>query len=457
MKKLIISIVILTVIAAGSLTAFFIVKNKHDSEVQAESSLTNEYDMFGFEADAITNAHFKCPDGEYSAVIDENSVWHLSDSDDFVISSTYVQNVCTYMASLTAEKDYGEADDEKKALYGLDDPVEITLSDGTSDYTIYVGDADPTNSYYYVMASGKDKIYAISNIYGSVLSTTRLMLKDTNLIPYGDSDMESIEVIRDGSTAYKLIYDPDKASWSMPDEYPLLSVDTTAVDAMITVLTRVTVLQFYDENLEDLSEYGFDEPDAELIVKGLDGTQRHVIFSYYGNNDSITYGLFEDGQVATFNAGDVDFIEDMPVEFLSENVYNKVEYDVLGIDISAGDSSMILSIDSETGKYEADGKSFSDNTDAQTAYLNLYKSLNNIKIKSLDVSIKPTLSEPVLSITYNMRDGSEFKFDVCRGEDDDCYTFIDGKYTGAVVDYYAITGDNSPYSFLAELKRLLAL
>lgn len=188
-----------------------------------KTAASEDYALFSFDADSINHVDISCGDGDYSIQKNEDNVWNLADSDEFTVRQSTIQNIYTIMSYLTAEKDYGEATDEAKKMFGLDDPTVITLSNGTYDYTLLLGDADPTGTYYYAMTDSKSKIYAISADYGEQLEITRIMLKDCYLTNYGVSDIANIKLVRDGETAFEANYDAENTIWSLTDEYQALN------------------------------------------------------------------------------------------------------------------------------------------------------------------------------------------------------------------------------------------
>ncbi|MDE5833989.1 MAG: DUF4340 domain-containing protein, partial [Ruminococcus sp.] len=295
MKKVIIAMVALLVAAGGSFGAFLAVKNKSDKETEKQVSELADNVLFSFDSESITEINFDCPDGQYKAVRNEEDKWKL-DSGEFTVDQTYISTLLSLVSDFTAETNFGEADSAKKAMYGLENPAEtITLSDGTNSYTIYSGNITPTNDYYYIMVEGKNKIYTIDSIHGSVLKPSRLMIKSKDLIPYSTGEIKQITVKKDGEIAYDLIFDTETLTWSMPEEYSNLPFDQTAVSSMLTTFTRLEAQQLLEEHLEDLSKYGFDKPTAEVTVKGLDGTEKSFVVG--GKNDenrTYTYVLQKD-------------------------------------------------------------------------------------------------------------------------------------------------------------------
>jgi hypothetical protein len=268
------------------------------------------------------------------------------------------------------------------------------------------------------------------------------------LLPYTDRQVEKIQLFKDGETVYDLTHDDDTDIWSLTDEYSLLDIDKTSVTAMINVMTRIEVQQFFDSNLDDYSKYGFDNPVAELAVTGEDGKEHRFLFSYYGADTSTyTYVLFEDtGQVATFYTGDVDFIERDAQSFLYEKVCEVYSYDLSGIDFSLNGSDDVFEMNLSDDELTLNGKDIDSD-----AFSTFFTALVGIEIENVDLSISPVLDDVILSADYHYQDGTDKSIAFCKADDDSCYVFINGEFSGATVDIYDITGTNSVSTFYDEL------
>jgi len=446
MKRTLIIILTLILLAAASLTAFFIVKDKQDKIAEKESSQLADYALFSFDADSIKKISIETEDTEYIAEIDDDAQWNMTSTDDFKANSEYFQNVTTYLSTLTAEKDYGEADDEKIALYGLENPIRITASDGTKDYTILVGDPSPTGDVYYIMTGDKSKIYAIDTLYGSVLKTSLTMMKDPMLLPFGDREIASIQLIRDGKTAYDLNYNEEEGLWYLPDEFNKLTTDNTKITSMINIMTRIEAQNFYDEDLEDLSKYGFDKPAAELIVTGLNGVTRKYLFSLYGNETDTYIHVFfnETNQVAAYYTGDCHFINYDYEQFISPQICNVSLNGITGLDFTFEGRSDSFDVNTEADEVKMNGKSLSDFASNTTnSFSVFYSALSALEFSGLDTSATPELTDPILKAVFHFADEPDKTVELVERDDSSCYIFIDGNYTGAYIDKDSFNGKNT--------------
>lgn len=450
MKKVIISVVALLIVAGGSFGAFLAVKNKSDKETKQQASELADNVLFSFDDESIKEINFECPDGQYKAVVNDDGDWKL-ESGEFALDQTYIDALLTLVSDFTAETNYGEADSSKKSMYGLENPSEtITLSDGTNNYKIYVGNISPTNDYYYIMVEGKDKVYTVDSVHGSVLKASRLMIKSKELIPYKNNEIKQITVKKDGKTVYDLTFDTESSTWSLPKEYSNLPFDQTAVTSMLTTVTRLEAQQLLEENLDDLSKYDFDKPVAEVTVKGIDGTEQNILVSdKTDENKTYSYALIEDtNQVQMYYFSDLDFVDNKPIDFLPDSTTVATMYDVTGFDLTFGDINDSFTMDIANNILKVNGKEADiKNSENSTAFQNFYNALSILIFTETDVDASPDNSELLLSAVFHVNDGTNIKIDLVDAGNDKCYVFKDDVYTGGLIDMSRITGKTSVRSF----------
>lgn len=449
MKKVIIAMVALLVVAGSSFGVLFAVKNKSNRETQKKVEELADNVLFKFDSDSVTEINFDCPDGQYKAIHNDDG-WKL-DTNEFVIDQDYISTLLTLASDFTANSNFGEADSSKKAMYGLENPSEtITITDGTENYKIYVGNITPTNDYYYIMVEGKNKIYTVDSLHGSVLKASRMMLKAKNLIPYKTGEIKQITVKKDGKVTYDLTFDENNSTWSLPEEYSNLPFDQTAVSSMLTTVTRLEAQQMLEEHLEDLSKYGFDKPTAEITVKGLDGTEKNfVIGNKKDENNTYAYLLQKDSnQVQTYYVSDLDFADKKPVDFLPDSVNTATMYDVTGFEFTYGDINDSFTMNMTDRTLEVNGESIDiQKNQTSTTFQNFYNSLSVLIFKDTDVEATPDNSDPIITVVYHLNDGTDLKTDFVDAGDNKCYVFQNDTYTGGLIDMSRINGKNSVRTF----------
>ncbi|MCM1506406.1 MAG: DUF4340 domain-containing protein [Ruminococcus flavefaciens] len=449
MKKVIIAMVALLVVAGGSFGAFLAVKNKSDKETQKQVAELADNVLFSFDSESITEINFDCPDGQYKALYqDEN--WKL-DGGEFSIDQTYIQALLTLVSDFTADANFGVADSTKKTMYGLENPSEtITLTDGTNNYKIYVGNITPTNDYYYIMIDGKEKVYTVDSLHGSVLKASRMMLKSKELIPYDNTEIKQITVKKDGKITYDLTYDKETSTWSLTDEYSNLPFDQTEVSSMLTTVTRLEAEELLDEYLEDLSRYGFDTPSAEVTIKGLDGTEKNFLISGKNvENQTYTYVLLKDSnQVQKYYVSDLNFANYTPLHFMPDSFTIAGIYNVTGFEFNYGSIQDSFEFNMTDRTLKVNNTEVDIQTaETYTTFQNFYNAFSVLIFTDIDIEATPDNSEPLLTAVYHIDDGTDMKVDFVDAGNDKCYVFKDDVYTGGIIDMSRIKGKNSVQTF----------
>ena len=198
MKKSVIALVALVVAAGGSTGAFLIVKNKNDKETQKQIEILDDNVLFSIDSESIKKITFNLPDGKYVAELGDDGTWTLTEGGTFVLNQSKLQLITTYMANLTADKNYEEITDDKKKMYGLENPYTLTVSDGEKDYTVYIGDISPTKDYFYTMAEGKSNIYGISYDSAVSLLADKFSIVSPKITSFGDFGICGIKLEKDG-------------------------------------------------------------------------------------------------------------------------------------------------------------------------------------------------------------------------------------------------------------------
>lgn len=458
MKKHIIAFLILLIAAGGSVGVFLKVRDKKDEETKQQEKEIADLNLLSFDAETISKIEIDDPDGSYTMELQDEK-WILTEGGDFVPDHDYMDLICTYFSTLTAVDTHsGDLD-----VYGLDEEhvSTITMSGGGQSYTVNIGSVSPTKECYYVTVDGKSKIYSVDSVYnsGSNFSTHKMMLKSKLLVEYGDSDINQIIVLKDEKVVCDLTYDEKNAKWSLPEEYSAFDLDTTAVTSMINVITRLQAEQMLDEDLTDMAKYGFDDPYAEVIIKGKDGTERHIIAGEFSNDGTYATFLVYDGdnmnnnQVEVYFKSDVDFIDSEPIDFISTTLYNPTMYDLKGLSVEYDDQKYEFTFDHDQKKCFYNEQTIQMGIpNVLTALTNYYNSFSIYTVKEIDTDVKPELKDPLFTAEYEMADGTKIVYQLTDAGNEQCYVFIDGEYTGEIISDKCLIGNTSVGNYFDILK-----
>lgn len=455
MKKVIIASVILVILAGASIGAYFAVKSKSEKENQKQAESLADNVLFNVDSDSINKIQIFYSDNNYTAEI-MDSDWILTESstnERFALNQTIFQGICTSIANLTADTSYGEATDENKAKYGLNDPYKIVFSDGEASYILYIGDKSPTGDYYYAYTDTKNNIYAITASDAESIITTNLSIKDDKFLSYTSNQITGMSLKKDGKTIYELTLNPESNLWELPSEYSMLTVNQTRPTSIITLITRLTAEEMFVQSDDDIVKYGFDNPTAEFTVQLSDGTECSYLMSSYGKNtESYTYVYLEHSkQVETYYTADMKFINYDIFDLIPQTIENANMYAISDFEIICPELCEKFTINATDDYAECRGYEI-DLSKAQikSYFETFYNYFSYTVITDIDVESKPELENPVFTVKYTNSDGTKSQIDlVSTGEDNKCFVFADEKYTGTITDSdFVISGMLESYKLL---------
>lgn len=437
MKKLVIAVTVLVLAAAGSLGAFIAVKNKNDKEVKKQQEVLDDNVIFTIDSDNINKVEIKNSDGFFSiGLVDDEWILTESDNGSFPVEESKMTSICNYISNLVADTNYEEITEDKKAVYGLDDPYTITVSDGSDEYTLYIGDISATGDYYYATAEGKNNIYGISSTSAEAILAQKFDIISANLTSYGDNTIKGMKLIKDGKVVYDLNYDDDERYWKLPEKYSMLTLNNSRVAQMVTILARVEHQGMISTDPAVKSEYGFDKPYAEFIITGDDGKTESFLFSKE-NTESSTYinVFFEDaGFTEKYYTADLKLISYDLFDLVEHSIEGASMYKISGFDIECERGSDSFTLDNDTGIAECRGTEIDLNNSELYSFFNtFYNTFAYTSITSIDVDAKPELENPVFKATYSFPDGETSEICMVESENnEECYVFFNGEYTGTL-------------------------
>lgn len=453
MKKVIIAVSVLAVLAGISVGSFVAVKSKSEKETQKQEEILADNVLFSIDSASINKIDIFYPDDSNYTTELMNEKWVITNSsanEDFAVNQSVIQKICTYIANLTADTSYGEATEENKAKYGLDKPYKVSVYDGESSYTLYIGGKSPTGDYYYAYTDTKNNIYAITASDAESIITTQLSIHDNKLISYSEGEITGLTVKKDGEIVYELNLNPETNFWELPDKYSMLTVNQTRPDNIITMITRLTAEEMFEKAPDDLTKYGFDEPTAEFIVKSSDGTEKTILLSNYGKNaETYTHVYLTDSkQVEMYYTADLKFINYEIYDLIMQTVESANMYAVNEFEVNCDGFSEKFTLNHDSGIAECRGNEFNlGNAEIKSLFDTFYNTFSYIKITDIDVISEPELKDPVFSAKYTRTDGDVISIDlVSTGEGNNCYVFADEVYTGTITDSSFISGTNSMIS-----------
>ncbi len=456
LKRLILILVVVLLFATGGyLIADYFISLKEDAVTQEKASLQ----LYSFNPNSIDTVNLSTEEGNFKMEI-VDSEWALTETDyphDITLNTAYVSIVCSYMSELTAETKF-QNDDAHLADYGLDDPVVLTCSGGGAEYTVYVGNATPTQEYFYVMVPDNDTVYGISYDRGIYLYGDTDYLKSPYMLNYLDVEIAEIAFERDGELIFDFVTKDN--AWVMEGPMKNAAISPAQVSSLVTALVRLQLNSFVGLVSEgvDPVQYGLDDPYATLTVKGHDGKTTIIDVAPYDVNDGIIYLLYRNEQeVATIMHSTMGFLNTDISEFLNEKIHPVDFYSVASVDAVVDDITFRMEIDAQNNAYRFDGQDINGmGSEVFETFNALFNTMSNLTFEELqlDADVDVT-AEPAAVFHYTMADGTESELSLIAADDSLYYAIVDGEYTGMTVRRRSLSGSTGILMFHERMMDLM--
>ncbi len=457
MRIMVVGLIGLLLLATGGyLLADFIIGQKEQAAYEETASLV----LFSFDSDTIDKVTIDSEEGHF--LIEQGAdTWLLTETDyphDFILNTSYISTVCSYMSELTAEKKF-DTKDQDLAAYGLDTPSILTCYAGSTAYTLEIGQPSATQEYFYVKKPDDDTIYGISFEYGALLSGDTSYLKSTYLLSFSETTVSEVTLERDGETAFDFIL--ENGQWQMLAPLPEASINSAQVKSFLTSLVRFELDSFImiADDSTDLSKFGLDNPRFTLNITQTDGTETTIHFADYSEQDGSVYLIYEDSrQIATLSTSIASFLHTEASELLNEDILPVTMDQVTAVDATADDIAFHMDIDYANAQYSFDGTDITAlGDDAISLFKSLFDTMANLSFESLDIDADVnTETEPTVRFCYTLTDGSQTELSLIPIDDITYWAMIDGEYTGMIVRRRSVSGNIGVLTFHEKMMDYLA-
>jgi hypothetical protein len=263
-------------------------EEKEQESLEEEETTTN---VFSASADSIESLGFFIDDSEVVFEKDEES-WKKKDETDFPVDQDAVESAVSAIESIESDRVLEDVEDLSE--YGLDNPsntITVTVSSEsdsgseedddednentetttvTTETVIYVGDKNDSISQYYIKLNDDDStVYVVDSSVISPFQKTLYDYAEEESFPSIDSaDITRVEVDKGNESSYSISAEESSGTWIVNNANGSESEksDSAKATSLVSSVSSMAYDDFINYNAEDLSEYGLDEPYAEIII-----------------------------------------------------------------------------------------------------------------------------------------------------------------------------------------------
>lgn len=458
--KLLIGIIIAAVISIGAYVGVSLYKRSEDKKL-LEKSRKNI--IFDFDINKISQLKIHNSSGDYVFKVD-GSEWVMTEGDNISFSPYKLSSLSDTLSNLQADSIIDENAQGDLEKYGLNNNMSVTavLSDG-KEYSLEIGKQVPGDSRYYVRKTGQNVIYLIQSTYADILWSEKNDLKDTYMFDVRNTnDIVYLKYRCEGKTIYEL--NKEDKEWNISEPYQDFTVNNAGVDTILAELIRATCTTFIDENTDDLSAYGLDDPTYEICVKTADKESDFIFGDYYDEDKQYIYAQNRGtGQIYVFLADSLGCIGTKTEDVLFRLLHSVAFVDMDKFDIDVFGQKMDIKYhysitDNMANDFVINDKKIDVTDDDQIEMFN--KLINSIIGMTYDniceISDESVLQNPPQAhVIYHMMDKSEYKLEFIPDPSDEkvLYIVANGKYTGASIN--ASTLRNGVAAYYDDLMEIL--
>ena len=451
-------LVIIVVLLGG---AYYFINKKNASKVDEGDSASDTIKLTDFTSDQVESLTLENPDGTF-VLVKKDDDWVISSPADFKGDADVLSSLVINAGSITADK-LVEESAQDLSIYGLDDPVRITVKlkeesdkdaeEGKSEENektgaagevkIEIGDLTPTKGGYYAKLSGESKVYVISSYTGEKLVVGKNELKTKELYTIAAEDITKLSMDRNGENLFVSEKDAD-GNWTLTQ--PIKgNVNTSALSPMLDALVATKVSEYVEEKPSDLSKYGLDKPSYALDFSTAKAGAFKLLLGDEKTKGSELYAMLDGGN-------DVFVIDSTAYTFLDKPLTEIVEVfayivnidQVKEIELTMDGKTTKMTVDvykdaegktdNDKDKFTIDGMDASgkDENDDQP-FRKFYQDLIGIGLDEIDVNGQPA-GDPEISIKYTLKSApGTMKVDFISKDANYYYVVRNGEYSGLLV------------------------
>jgi len=454
-KKLIIPAVVLVVLVA----AYVIIDNLPDKKDDTKAA-DDSIELFNVKKDDLTEIKIERDgglmwfryvtrqveeeqinlDGTVEKKVVDRKFWEAVEPENMRANSSSVDYIAWNANTLKAKKMI-EENPSDLSIYGLDSPVKLTfiLNDGTQN-VLYVGNKIPTGGSYYARKEGDPAVYTIGSYEAEKFIQTKfdLIAKELYDETYTYEDFTALSYERKGAKVFDSTSD-DKGSWFL--SYPIQTeANSSSIYTILEKLCELTVMEYVDENVEDLGKYGLKNPSYVLTYTAKGNNYKLSLGNK--NEKGYFYAIMNDENLVFTIPGSTFPFLDKPIEeIVSSFVHLQNINEVAEMRVQIDGRTDISKInvnqeDDEKSTYEFNGILLTGEKDEEyiTAFKKYYQGAIGLIVDKVDLSVEPVLENPEVTITYTLHSGEKIVVELVPAPDNVYfYAFKNGKYTGTMV------------------------
>ncbi len=412
---------------------YFVVPKGEQKEEQAESEEDTSISVDTIDTEQIKEIAVSKSGKEVYHLRKEKKSWKFTDNHSLPVDEDCVNALLEAVANVTATKEI-ELDSHEKSNYGVENPA-LTICIKTDDrtYQYDLGDEVPIEGGVYGVASGRKKIYCMSDSLRSAFDVdVKSFIQKDEIPEITESEMTAVKVAhkKGGDFEAELVKQSERVEsdipWNITKPYdkPLAASD----EDWSTTLGYFNTLEFGDlveYGAKNLSKYGLDNPDTVITVQYRKKNKKKKSFVLYvGKKEENRYYvcLQNSSNVYEMSSDEIEPMTKLDAySCMNQKVYSKLVTEVKGYDVIYGDTALKVTSSLKKEQTADSGEEHEDTVSATdyiwslngktiedgdvTSFVTPYSTAGQICYSGkADKKVKPKDRKAVLKIVYHETD-----------------------------------------------------
>lgn len=379
-------------------------------------------------SDNVSQIEIKNQNGNYVITLNDDK-YAVTGYENNSVSQSALKQIFNFVSDLSAEQ-LVEQNASDLSKYGLDKPTATANVKSDSPFTFDIGNVTADNKYRYVRLDNSNDVYLMNK---NTADTINISIKDLidktistiqadsiNYVNIKQNNKPEILITSDEDNKILQNYVSTSGLSALIMQKPIenaIVYPTNMREFLLSDLPEMTINDIAELNSNNLSKYGLDKPNMEIVLK--DSSNKSITFKT-GNSDTNNnlyvlidsrpeiYVMNKNNFNAFENANIMDFIQNFVslharstvdnITIVSDSFNHKIELK------TEGDNK--IAVDSEGVKRDNRNDYIDSKLIAKDVFGDFYEQLSGISFDSIEYNTDKKADKAALTITYNLSDGS---------------------------------------------------
>ncbi len=355
--KQLIALSIITLVIVGALFAIHKYTQKKEEKKSLEKRIFTQIDW-----NEIHQIVFQSADEREPVVLERVQLpekdksgpgkWKIVSPIQDEVNQTKIESIWSTLKELESLESFTLPPDADLKEYGLAPPtasVELKNKKGNTIAVLYLGSKNKVTGNIYAMKSKVKTLFTLAGYRGSTLMPRLNDLRNKDLTDLRSTDIIEINIERKNLEPKMIEIKKENGLWIIHKPYKVLA-DSGKLFSTTSTIEYLEAKDFIDDQPEDLSQYGLDDPPFIVKIRAKKGETFTLLLGKKTENNDYYAQVEGKKRVITVKSEDIeDFTKDMSI-WESKNPVDIDYYNLTHMNIFVDGKTYTLERTRETGE-----------------------------------------------------------------------------------------------------------